>query len=400
MRAKANADRDYIVVALDADGKHAVHSELWHPKQPLALGHPIGWVLEKMPNGIRVRDIATTGTELAAHTCEEYSFDRLKKNPLIDLDTIRLRIHEVPRPDELTEKSWQPRRILAEALSEKKDNIFFAKTAIRVLVFFILGGIVAWFVPIKKPDPTAVIPPQFAKLLLSPAFKSTLATKEPAANGGKRGTEGNLVQSFRSEQVKRATQSLVKSGAMSRLTHSDLLGSAASKTAVKGLFDANSALDRSTLKAIDAGPQSAHVGMLGGGGQADSKSGGYTQGSHAGVAGQGSSFVGLNTSEATVEEGLTADEIGKVIHSHLSEIRYCYESSIVRNTGIEGKLITDFTIRSNGKVRVAKVKDSTLADPNLDKCILAHLMTWVFPKPKGGVEVGVTYPFIFKTLGK
>jgi outer membrane biosynthesis protein TonB len=56
-------------------------------------------------------------------------------------------------------------------------------------------------------------------------------------------------------------------------------------------------------------------------------------------------------------------------------------------------------IGSNGMVKTTAVKQSTLPDPKLDDCILRRLAKWPFPQPKGGVEVSVSYPFIFKNLG-
>ena len=103
---------------------------------------------------------------------------------------------------------------------------------------------------------------------------------------------------------------------------------------------------------------------------------------------------------SSVDEGLTKDEVGEVIHKHLSEVRYCYESAMIRSPDIEGKLMTDFTINGQGIVKSADVKSSTLPDPRLDDCIIRRLVTWKFPKPRGGVDVAVAYPFIFKSLGR
>jgi hypothetical protein len=36
----------------------------------------------------------------------------------------------------------------------------------------------------------------------------------------------------------------------------------------------------------------------------------------------------------------------------------------------------------------------------LDKCIAGRVLTWVFPKPKGGGVAVVTYPFVFKQAGE
>jgi len=136
------------------------------------------------------------------------------------------------------------------------------------------------------------------------------------------------------------------------------------------------------------------VGVTGGGGEGGY--GGTVKG--VGVGGQGDGFLSLNMKDAVIDEGLTKDEVGKVIHSKISEIRYCYESSMVYKPDIEGKLVVDFTIAGNGGVKVSSVKESSVQDSRLDDCILRRLAKWQFPKPKSGVDVAVTYPFIFKKL--
>ena len=35
----------------------------------------------------------------------------------------------------------------------------------------------------------------------------------------------------------------------------------------------------------------------------------------------------------------------------------------------------------------------------LETCVAGRVRTWVFPKPKGGGVVVVTYPFIFQQAG-
>lgn len=120
--------------------------------------------------------------------------------------------------------------------------------------------------------------------------------------------------------------------------------------------------------------------------------------SQAQIAGQGRGFVSLDLAQATVDEGLSREEVGRVIHAHFKEIRYCYESSLIRNPNNEGKVILDFSISGGGKVSSAKVQDNNLPDIRVSECIVAKLKTWGFPKPKGGVEVAVSYPFVFKNL--
>jgi TonB family protein len=83
----------------------------------------------------------------------------------------------------------------------------------------------------------------------------------------------------------------------------------------------------------------------------------------------------------------------------MKEVRYCYESSMIRTSRVDGKVVLDFSINGKGIVAKAKVANSTLPDANLGECIMRRLRTWQFPNPKGGVTVDVAYPFIFKTLG-
>ena len=82
----------------------------------------------------------------------------------------------------------------------------------------------------------------------------------------------------------------------------------------------------------------------------------------------------------------------------MSEIRYCYESAMLQNSNLEGKIMIDFKIGANGMVNVANEKESGVSDPRVGNCVTRRLMTWPFPHPRGGVTVSVSYPFLFKTL--
>ncbi len=211
------------------------------------------------------------------------------------------------------------------------------------------------------------------------------------------------MKAFQSEQVKHSTQALLKGGVLSLLSKSNLLSNSRSQTALKSLFDqGKSSQSLAKLSGVNEVATLA-VGTQGGKTSPDG-SVGYGQGQKAGIEGQGQAFVSLESKESIVQEGLTKEEVGNIIHSHVSEIRYCYESAMIKNPDIQGKLIVDFVIQGKGAnagvVKSAKINNSTLNDPSVDKCILSHLTKWKFPKPKGGVEVAVTYPFLFKSLGK
>jgi hypothetical protein len=46
------------------------------------------------------------------------------------------------------------------------------------------------------------------------------------------------------------------------------------------------------------------------------------------------------------------------------------------------------------------VAQSTANNNELETCVAGRVRTWMFPKPKGGGVVQVTYPFIFKAAGE
>lgn len=150
--------------------------------------------------------------------------------------------------------------------------------------------------------------------------------------------------------------------------------------------------------------RSASVSGFGGGGSGNGDGGpgsagaGYGRGSYSKVSGQGKSFVSMDTGASDVEDGLTRDQVGKVIHAHWNEVRYCHEAAALRSPGLGGKLTAQFSIGASGSVQVANVGNSTVGDRAFHDCIMSRLKGWKFPKPKGGVTVGVAYPFMFKSL--
>lgn len=182
------------------------------------------------------------------------------------------------------------------------------------------------------------------------------------------------------------------------LAKSDLLSQSKTKSVLDRMFKETSQLK--TTSGVMVASASVQVGQLGGSGAGLGSSVGYGKGEHSTIQGQGSALVSLDTSQSSVEEGLSKDEVGKVIHEHLSEVRYCYESAIIRNPELQGKLMVEFVIAGLGKVKTAKAGSGSLSHESIGDCIVKRLITWNFPKPRGGVDVAVNYPFIFKTLGK
>ena len=109
------------------------------------------------------------------------------------------------------------------------------------------------------------------------------------------------------------------------------------------------------------------------------------------------SIVSIDGVAPVVKGALSPEIIRRVVHNHLSEIAYCYLKEANRTPSTTGgKIWVRWTITPQGFVAQVAVKQNTLGNAALEKCIIEKVQTWRFPEPKGGQPVLVTYPFVFK----
>ena len=99
-----------------------------------------------------------------------------------------------------------------------------------------------------------------------------------------------------------------------------------------------------------------------------------------------------------IRGGMSREEVKRVIEQHLDEITYCYETALISNPSIKGKITMEWKILMTGKVGEVRIKSSTIKSPEIYSCIKSAIKTWQFPKPVGN-EVVVSYPFIFDIVG-
>ncbi|MDZ4083060.1 MAG: AgmX/PglI C-terminal domain-containing protein [Bdellovibrionales bacterium] len=112
----------------------------------------------------------------------------------------------------------------------------------------------------------------------------------------------------------------------------------------------------------------------------------------------GTGDVAMVDEETVIEGGLDRDVIADVIRRNLGQIRYCYERQLSSNPDLYGKLLVRFTIDAGGGVMDSKIDTSTLKSSLVEGCVLRRMAGWKFPLPKGGTQVRVSYPFLFKAL--
>jgi hypothetical protein len=242
----------------------------------------------------------------------------------------------------------------------------------------------------------------------TPAVKSALTSKIIAkgpvhtpVRAAHEERDTQLAKTLSDPSFMNASHGTVKGGMTKLLADKGYANGSDAKAEAKGMFKSGS--HGSSFGGADQlGSRSVVVASLGGDGGLFSGNGGvgYGKGSHASVSGQGKNFVSLDTGKSDVEEGLTKEQVGKVIHAHMSEIRYCYESAQLRDPDLAGKLSVAFVVGAPGNVSSAKLAQANSAEHALGECLVGRLKSWQFPHPLGGVNVAVNYPFIFKVLGR
>jgi hypothetical protein len=111
----------------------------------------------------------------------------------------------------------------------------------------------------------------------------------------------------------------------------------------------------------------------------------------------GNAEVGVLEEETEIDGGLDKEAIARVIRSQLGQIRYCYERQLSANPDLYGKILIKFTIGAAGSVVAQAIGTTSLNNAMVEGCILRRVAGWQFPTPKGGTNVLVTYPFLFKS---
>ena len=93
--------------------------------------------------------------------------------------------------------------------------------------------------------------------------------------------------------------------------------------------------------------------------------------------------------------GLSAAEINKVIRANIGKFRSCYSDLIQVKPSMAGTCMVSFTIAGGGNVSKSS-SNSCIRDAKFKGCMIKRMRQLRFPKPRGGVNVSVNYPFSFQ----
>jgi hypothetical protein len=128
--------------------------------------------------------------------------------------------------------------------------------------------------------------------------------------------------------------------------------------------------------------------------------GGYGQG--VGALGRKSDRdIAITAGQATVIGSIDKELIRAVIREHAAQIRFCYEEQLAVNPKLAGKVVIRWTIDADGNASNASVDagGTSLSDDKVHQCMMARIVSWQFPKPKGGGIAVITYPWILRAAG-
>jgi hypothetical protein len=116
---------------------------------------------------------------------------------------------------------------------------------------------------------------------------------------------------------------------------------------------------------------------------------------HGRLGGAHATSAPVVRSGATQVSGRIAPEmIQRVVRQRFGAMRACYEAGLARNHGLAGRVAIRFQIDRTGSVVQADMNGASLADAQVNACIVREFRGLKFPAPEGGT-VTVTYPMVF-----
>jgi membrane protein involved in colicin uptake len=120
-----------------------------------------------------------------------------------------------------------------------------------------------------------------------------------------------------------------------------------------------------------------------------------TFGSETGLGGKGSVTLDVGGSEEGWTGTIDREAVRRVIRSILSQLKSCYERQLRVDSSLEGKVVIQFEIAEQGRVRSAFTKSTSLNNTIVETCVAARIREARFPEPPTGTIAVVDYPFVF-----
>lgn len=351
----------------------------------------------------------------------DFKFNRKKHTftPATSLDWIEDQVGDL----------WIKRRLVRTEIyeNERPKNIlgYFPKDLVRpfglALAITLFVFLSAWLMPkIMPKDPGALDRNKYTRMLIDPEviqkqqkkaeelkkqteIKKAVEVKKPETTRVVEKTK-QVVEPVTPE-AKKVVNTIKESGLSDKI--SNVVAAAAVDTnsllegAGKGVGNSRNRAFASEGVAVKGATLSKNAGAynvsgittngVAGGTAVSGKLGGLSVG---GVGAGG--LVDAIEEETEISGGLDPNIISQVVKNNLGRVRYCYERQLAAEPALYGKIKIAWTIAADGTVSTQKVEQSTMANAMVEGCILRQVAKWTFPRPDGGGDVVVAYPFYFK----
>ncbi len=92
------------------------------------------------------------------------------------------------------------------------------------------------------------------------------------------------------------------------------------------------------------------------------------------------------------------DDIRNKVNSVSSSLQSCYEKQLTGDPTLNGRVDTQFTISTTGKVSSVKITKSTLNNLAVEQCIVNTIQNIGFAVPATPGQCVVHWPFVFSSI--
>lgn len=148
------------------------------------------------------------------------------------------------------------------------------------------------------------------------------------------------------------------------------------------------------------------IGLGGGGSAIDVQGGLGTKGKGGGKEGfglgssgkKGEASVSYSGEDIEVRDGLTREEVERVVRRHQSQIQACYERALVNSGGqdLRGRIRIQWFVNREGRVESVRRGSGEELGDFLYNCMSQAMSGWQFPKPRGGSGANVSWGWTFQ----
>jgi hypothetical protein len=164
----------------------------------------------------------------------------------------------------------------------------------------------------------------------------------------------------------------------------------------QGVLFGSGTLDTGYGSGAGAGGRGRGAGGSGlGSGRGNGNGSGTGNGNGSGLGGE----RGLKGGDAPrAGEGLSQQQIQRVVMARTGAYRACYESAAAREPSLRGNVTITFSVAPDGSVSSASIGGSSLNNARVEGCVLRQFKRLTFPKADKGTNAN--YPLVFNPGGK